>query len=492
MGLESILAAIAPTLALRRRIARDALRAYDGAGVGRRMKGWRTNSTSPNAEIAPKLQLLRDRSRDLCRNNPYAARAVDILVGHQIGYGIMPRSNTGNAGIDKRVNALFAAWCAQASLDGRHDFYGLQALVGRSRAESGEALILIQRGAGDGVPLRLQVVEADHLDTTKEDLRPDGSSVRYGVEYDATGRRTGYWLYDQHPGEMSIWSRTSLTSRLHAAKDVLHVFRELRPGQVRGVPDLTPVMTRMRGLDDYQEAELERARVQACLAAFVTSNGSPAQAPLAGAVDAASGERRETLAPGIIYRLQSGEDVKFNAPASNGAYPDHMRSVLHAIAVGFGVTYHQLTGDLRDANYSSLRAGNIEFRRLVEQAQWLTLIPQFCQPVWDAFIAMAELSGRLRPRADGYPVQWVPPAFEAVDPLKDAEAEASRIANRLTSPQRAIAAQGYDPEEILAEHAAWQERLRALGLQPTPAPAPPAPPQQPIEDDNGPSAQPAE
>lgn len=474
--LTRALAVLAPRAALRRAQALHALgmlRAYDAAANSRRLKNWRTSTTGPLDEVGPALAKLRARSRDLVRNNPYAKRAVDITVAHQVGYGIMPRPNTGSEALNRRLKTLFTDWSRQCDAAGQLDFYGLQALAARTRAEAGEVLLRFYRSGPGAVPLALQVLEPDHLDDAKSDDRlPDGGRISYGVETDSLGRPRAYWLYPTHPGDSLRVVRGTTDSVRVPAGDVIHLFRLDRPGQLRGVPDLAPVTTRLRGLDDYQEAELERARVQACLAAFVTSPAAPAAGPLIGSVPAGETDRRTTMAPGMIESLLPGEDVKFVAPASGDSYGDHTKTVLRAIAVGLGVTYHQLTADLSDANYSSLRAGNIEFRRLTEQMQWLLLIPALCQRVWDEFVRVAILSGELRSRAAGYPVDWVPPSFEAVDPLKDTQAIGEQIALKLTSPQRAIAAQGYDPDEILAEHAAWKDKILALGLsEPPPDPA---------------------
>lgn len=473
--LTRALALVAPSAALRRAHAIRMLRAYDAAGHGRRFRNWRTSGAGPADEVGPALATLRARSRDLVRNNPYARRALDIAVAHQVGYGIVPRPNTGSDAANKRLKTLFGDWSKRCDAAGLHDFFGLQALAARTRAEAGEVLIRLHRGqpsADDPIPLRLQVLEPDYLDEAKNDMPARGNRVAYGVEIDASGRAVAYWLLPSHPGDSAwIGPRGGASVRVPAS-DVIHLYRADRPGQVRGVPDIAPVASRLRGLDDYQEAELERARVQACLAAFVTSAAGPTGGPLAGQVAPGDVDRRTTMAPGMIEALMPGEDVKFVAPASADSYGDHTKAVLRAIAVGLGVTYHQLTADLSDANYSSLRAGNIEFRRLTEQTQWLLLIPRLCERVWDEFLRVAVLANAVRPRAAGYPVDWVPPAFEAVDPLKDAQAVREQIDLMLTSPQRAIAAQGFDPAEILAEHAEWKAAKAAAGLGPvTPAPA---------------------
>ena len=478
------LALVAPSAALRRAHALRALRAYDAAGNGRRLKNWKTSVSGPVDEVGNSLAKLRSRSRDLVRNNPYAAHAIAITVAYQVGFGIMPRPNLGSDRANKGIKTLFADWSKRCDAAGHLDFYGIQALAARARCQDGEMLVRFYRGTPtreNPVPLTLQVLEADQLDDAKSETPSTGNRIANGIEIDARGKPVAYWLFPQHPGDAIAMPPRGNASVRIPAEDIIHLYRMDRAGQLRGVPDIAPVTTRMRGLDDYQEAELERARVQACLAAFVTSNGAPNNGPLAGQVPQGETERRTTFAPGMIEQLLPGEGVEFVAPPAGGSYDDHTKAVLRAIAVGLGVTYHQLTGDLTAANYSSLRAGNIDFRRLTGQAQWLMLVPLLCQRVWDEFIRVAILANALRPRAAGYPVTWVPPAFEAVDPLKDTQAIGQELDLGLTSPQRAIAAQGEDPDEILAERAEWKAKAEAAGLG-MPAPKPGAPADDPAAD----------
>ena len=107
------------------------------------------------------------------------------------------------------------------------------------------------------------------------------------------------------------------------------------------------------------------------------------------------GSRIETFEPGMIEYLEPGRDVKFASPSASGGYAEYMRMQLHAIAAGVGLTYELLTGDLSQVNYSSIRAGLIEFRRRMEALQWQLLVPGLCQPVWRRFVLAAQAAGKL-------------------------------------------------------------------------------------------------
>lgn len=255
--LDQMIGAVAPGAGLRRARQRQMMgvlaRAYEGARQGRRTEGWIAAGTGANAEIAPALARLRDRSRDLVRNNPYAGKAVQALVSNMVGTGLMPRARAADAEVSRQADRLWLDFAATADADGLTDFAGLQALIVRGLVESGEVLVrLRERRAEDGlaVPLQLQVLEADHLDSWKTGELADGGFILQGIEFDALGRRRAYWLFPTHPGD----GRGALVATRVPADRVLHLFERLRPGQVPGVPWFAPVMLKLRDLDAYDEA----------------------------------------------------------------------------------------------------------------------------------------------------------------------------------------------------------------------------------------------
>src|SRR5512147_1767908 len=110
--LDRTIGFVAPVTALsraRHRAAMAALaRSYDGARVGRRTEGWVVAGTSANAEIGTALSRLRDRSRDLVRNNPYAAKATHAVVSNLVGTGILPRARSADVSINDQADKLWA------------------------------------------------------------------------------------------------------------------------------------------------------------------------------------------------------------------------------------------------------------------------------------------------------------------------------------------------------------------------------------------------
>lgn len=434
-------------------------RAYEGAKAGRRTDGWVTSGSDANAEIGAAASRLRARARDLVRNNPYAAHGVDSIESNVIGTGIIPRA-------DPRTDRVWARWAEEADAKGQSDFYGLQGQVIRTVVESGSALVRRRiRRVEDGlaVPFQLEVMEPDYLDTTKTGTRSGPNYVDQGIEFDAQGRRRGYWLYRSHPGSNTMISVSPFESEFVPASEILHVFRPLRAGQINGVTWFAPAIIKMRDLDDYDEAELLRKKIEACLAAFVTTDDTGDTLGSAE-TDEDTGERVESFEPGMIKYLQAGRDVKFNDPKFGGGYAEYMRVQLHAIAASLGLTYELLTGDLSQVTFVSGRLGLLEFRRFIKRIQTQMLVPQLCLPVWNWFTELGMAAGALDQRRGRIGVMWTYPRFEAVEPLKDAMADLTRIRTGTLTLPEAISAHGYDPEDTFAEIAATNKKLDDLGI----------------------------
>lgn len=431
-------------------------RKYEGASTGRRTDGWITPSSSANAEIKTALTKLRDRSRDLTRNNPIGARALQVVVSNTIGTGIVAQHKAQSRDQAVAWDVLWNAWAnsTQCDHDGRLDLYGLQALAMRTIVESGEVLIrkVPQKASEEvAVPLKLQILEPDFIDSTKDEKLKTGGSVVQGVEFDSAGKRVAYYLFTEHPGAGS----GQATSVRVPADQIVHAYRVERAGQVRGVPFCAPVLVRMKDLDDFMDATLLKQKVSACFSAFVIDTEAPLDAT------AASRALSERLEPGIIEILPPGKDIRFATPPGADGSEAFIAEIMRQIAGAFGVTYEALTNDYSRVNYSSGRMGWIEMNRNVQAWQWGLMVAQVCSPIWGWFRDAAVLTGV---RAEGISVDWTPPRREMVDPNKEISATITAIRGGLMSLSEAHRQSGFNPDELLEEIAADNAKLDSLGL----------------------------
>lgn len=433
-------------------------RRFDGAAGGRRNSGWRASGTDANAENEPALALLRNRARELRRNNPYAERAVSGIADNVVGAGIVPRPKTDKGRAAKWLGDRWSQWAETVACDadGLENFYGLQHKIMECAVEAGECLVRRRRRyVSDGlpVPLQLQVLEPDFLDETKSGTNGNNVIIQ-GVEFDALGKRVAYWLFDEHPG--SAASYRSLQSKRVPAEDVAHVFLPKRPGQARGYTWFAPVMQRLRNFDEMEDAVMEQAKIAACFAAFVTNDGTGGGTDKKPALI-------ERMEPGIIQELAVGESVSFAAPPTFNGYQPYSWQALHAISVGLGLPYELLTSDLKGVNFSSGRMGWLHFARRVDVWQWRMLIPQLCERAWGWFMeAQLLLPGGVR---DEVPAEWVPPRREMVDPRSETENVKHRLRLGLVTWPDALRELGItDPDEHATQIAKTNELFDKLGL----------------------------
>lgn len=428
----------------------QAVRRFDGAAGGRRGFGI-GNFGRVNSEVSASGATLRSRARYLANNNPWMSQAVANWAGALVGSGIVPTPKHPDESTRADLTAAFQGWADDADADGRTDFWGLQADVARGLVIDGEAFLHVLPSE-DGPRLRLLPPELVDESLTRE--LGNGAVIVQGVEFDADGRRVAYHVLPYRPHDQ--FANYAPPVRV-PADEILHVMKPLAAGQVRGVSWLAPVILSASDFDQLCDALLMGAKVAAMHSAFLIDLNGTGGEPYDGTGE--GGILETGLEPGTMKRLPTGYDVKFNIPGQLTEIGAFLRLQLQQLAAGLGLPDHLLSGDLSNANYSSLRAGLLPFRQRVEQIQYGILTPQFLAPIWRHVVAYAVLSGDLAapdyesaPRA--YAAEWLPPKPMQVDPLKDTQATVAELDAGLTSRRKAVAERGWALEDLDSEIAA--------------------------------------
>jgi lambda family phage portal protein len=452
-------------------------RAYEGASP---RDGWRPRraGASANTDHRADAGSLRARARSLVQNVPYIARGLQALVSATVGTGISPRSMAPRKRDAKRLDELWSLWGSRADADGLFDVYGLEAAAYRAMEQDGEVLIRRrQRRPEDGlaVPLQLQLLEVDWLDSAKQASLAGGARIVNGIQYDGIGRISGYWLFDGHPGDQfSTPARTA--SRFVPASEIIHLFAPSRPGQGRGITRLAPVIARARDLMLYEDAELQRKNLETRLGIVATGDPASMANPRDYSMGPGNGGETPTAASpaharqdgdlgqlpsGGITELPPGLQLTQIDPKAAPGMVDYCKWQLHMIAAGIGVPYESMTGDMREVNFSSARVRLIDFRRDCEQMQWLVLIPKMMQRIWQWFVDAVALAGEL-PRPE-YAVDWSTPRWDYVNPEQDVKAELAAIGGGLLTVSEALRRRGYKPDDVFSELGSDFDKLKRSG-----------------------------
>ena len=247
--------------------------AYESASTAPRLANWRINTGGPNSTISGSLSTLRSRSRDQARKNGLADNGLEVLVSNVVGTGIKPQFNTSDAGLNRDLAALWLKWTDQSDADNRFDFYGQQALAARAMFEAGDVFARLRaRRVEDGlaVPLQVQLLESEFCPVEKTETL-GGRIIQNGVEFDAIGRRTAYWMYRDHPADNLVRPGAGINEpKAIPASEIVHLSHVKRPGMIRGEPWLSRSLIKLYELDQYDDAELVRKKTAAMFAGFIT------------------------------------------------------------------------------------------------------------------------------------------------------------------------------------------------------------------------------
>jgi lambda family phage portal protein len=452
---------------------------FEGAATGRRMGSWGTSSAGVNSTLFSSLNTLRSRSRELRRNNPLIDGGVDTYAANIIGSGINPRWRLDDKVLKKEIQELWGDWIKESDLLGINDFYGQQTLGANAMIDAGEFLsrfVTVGPGEYNSVPLKIQLLEADHLDASYYDIK-NNNEVRMGIEIDKLGRRLAYWIWNEHPGELLSF-RVASSQRVRVLKeDMTHVFKPVRIGQMRGRPWLSSIIVKMHELDQYSDAELVRKKAAAMFGGFIIEKLNYENNPSSGlgreVSNDTNGNTIIALEPGTFPELPIGKEVQFSQPVDVGiTYEAWIKQQLREIATGMGITYEQLTTDLTGVNYSSIRAGLLEFRRRINQLQHQIIIHQFCRPIAERWMDTVVLCGAIKIK-DYYAnrrkylrIEWRPDGWDWVDPVKDQLGEQMAIRNGFKSRTQVVAERNNsrDIEKIDEEIEEDNKRADGKGL----------------------------
>lgn len=445
---------------IRARAKSQAIMNYDAASKGRRTYGWKSPATSADAAAYGQRPQLRQLSRDVIRNRPLAARAQSVVTGSTVGTGIVP-SLAMLGGTDKAKTEAFATlrahlWSSDIDALGENTLFGLQTIVMNTVFSDGEIFVR-QRirdtrfNPGLKIPLQLELIEADYLNTTV--MSNGANQVIEGVEYGPTGAIEAYHFWNRHPGEIRM-PQTGLASTRWPASRVLHIRKSDRPGQLRGVPWLAPVMMTLGEISDYIEAQILKQRMAALVAGVIsaaTDGNNPNTKSL------------EDLSPGALVTVPEGSEVSWTSPPKVDGYAEFIKQAVAMIAVGIGITYESLSGDLSQVNFSSAQMGHMVMDRNVEIWQ-IMLINQFCEGVerWliDAWKLMPSFPQKT------FSLDWTAPRRPLINPRNDIPAMVDEIDAGLSSRQRKQRQLGLDPATIRRERVEDMKADQAAGLTP--------------------------
>jgi lambda family phage portal protein len=441
--------------------------------------GWRAPTASADAELLGDLTTLINRSWQTYNDNSMIFGAIQGMADQVIGDGLKLQSKIErirgkglNLDLNHEVEVKFNNWATNpkwCDIRGKLNFYQMQKLIFINCKVAGGILVRIHTRAlrGSPVPLTLELIDiqrlADNLSRTHNPS--NGNEIRMGVEIDSDGFPVAYWVLDRHPGD--IWGSGNYSPKRILASEILHIFNRdnWRADQTRGLPATTPILITARNIQYFNFYELVKARAQSAISWVRTrlpEINQPVEDEKAQQID---------MADGMVYDLLPGEDLKaIDASSPNPNAIEFTKDHQRQIAKGLKVSAYQVTGDLRDANYGSIRVGLLQ-DQLTFGLERRDITTDFCMPIFRLFMDLGSLSYLKMPgdfevnKQEKYlKDNWIGTPFPWIDPSKDVKANTELLAADLTTKTKILKAQGIEYEDHAKEKAQEKEIDAKYGI----------------------------
>lgn len=423
---------------------------HDGARTTRATAYWDTSAAGADETNLYDLPKLRERTRDLYRNNAIGRGAIRTMVTNVVGRGLKLQStiDADYLGLtedqadawETEVERRWAMYARNCDAGRRMTFEDITRLVYLTKLQSGEAFVTQPIIAlDDGFDLRLNIVEADMVENPLGTF--DGPNMRDGIEVGRYDEPVAYHIKDKYGN----YSRVPAFGERSSRRNVLHVYTAERPGQTRGLPFLSPVIETIKQLGDYKKSEQTASVVQSLFNVFIKSTrpeaiDDPYPNDKPSTTDDTDGdydhpEHDYTLGPGAVHRLDEDEEIEMASPnRPNTAFADFVAAILREVAMALEIPYEILVKQFL-ASYSASRGAKVEFFKTVRRER-TELINQFCQPTYEEWLYNEVLMGRISApgflsdpdvRAAYMKTHWIGETMGQIDEVKETMAASLRI-----------------------------------------------------------------
>ncbi len=469
------------------------------------MVGWIIEAGNAEDNIDLYSSTLRQRARDLYTGGGLGRSGPQTLTTSVVAWGIQPKpkidgdylgmTDEAREEAEKTILREFRLWAENTMCDAerQQDFYGLQQLAFLSMLMSGDVFALFGMEENKRTPYQttIRLLEADRIctpDSSGESISQEtesGGRIIDGVEISQTGAVIRYHIASRSPSAGNdsselTWQPIDAYGKETGYPNILHVMTHERPEQRRGVPFVASEIEQIKQFSRYMNAELAANVVSAMLTAFITSEEDDGKAGMEDAVNdedkVTDDELQLELAPGAIYDLPPGKDVKtVNPLRSNAQFEAFVNTSIMVIASSMGIPKEVLIKKY-ESNYTAARAALLDFWRTVKiyRARFNT---SFNKPIYEQWLSEAVAAGRID--APGFfddpavrqawcGCMWIGASMGHVDPLKEVNAAAARIQNNIsTQEQEASEYNGNDWATNIRQRRREIETAREMGLDPS-------------------------
>lgn len=470
---------------------------YASAGYSKRsLFNWIAPLKSGKTEIsANQNKTLVARAYDAYRNQDIARAAVTQVKTNAVGCGLKVNPNIDaeylglteeqEDELESAIEREFDLFTNNCDAERTLDLEGLQLLSLATFLISGDSFAntFFHEYPGDIYALKIQIIDADRvcnpmgINDTKEQIR--------GVQINEIGAPIAYKVLRAHPADVYIDSEGTLTWDTVDAFDklgrrrFLHIFEKDRPGQVRGVSFLAPILERLKQVDRYSDSELMAAVVSSYLTFFIESPTAESSTPGFTKVgedprDPAKKDSFE-LGPAAAIELTAGKKVTIANPSRpNASFEQFFFAMCRSIGASLGLPVEEVLL-LFNSSYSASRAAMLKAWKLYSHKR-STLVKMFLEPIYGLWFDEAVHRGALphvtdywnnpRRRIAYQRHDWLSSGRGAIDELAEAQAAGERIKNGLSSiPLEVANLTGTNYKNIIRQQDKALRMLKKFNMQ---------------------------
>ncbi|MFH2013835.1 MAG: phage portal protein [Patescibacteria group bacterium] len=446
--------------------------------TGRLSKNWRPKNRPFNLDIRGKENTILGRSRFLEFNSTQLNSMLNAIDRNVPRTGILMQSKIKNSKgeLSSRFNNLiekhWKCWTRKEFCDVREQssFNSFQNLIMRRVFVDGGCFVKYIYDMSSKYPLKLQLLEIDLLDITRNDVLPNGHQIVAGIEINSYRKVVAYWMADTPRSPYHDYSLGYPTSKRIPVSEIKLIFRPFRIEQLHPLPVISTIILKLNDLLEIDENELTKEKLQTALSAIIIKNDAYAIGLDSSENTDSDGDTEELFKAGGVAYLEPGEDIKtLESGKKESGYKTFNKVQERNASKAVGLSAEQTTGDLSEVNYSSARTGGIEDEKFFKLWQ-IFLVEEFCQTIAEKFVDMLYLMGILITNDfisfpyKYYEFLWLTPGNEWIDPLKQAQSDTLLISRGLKSRRRYFASLGTDYDEEMDNIQAETEDLKKRKL----------------------------
>jgi capsid protein len=439
--------------------------AYDAAiDTDENRKHWRyaDNLSAASANSIEVRRKLRSRARyEALEANSFAKGICLTLSNDTISTGPSLQINLPDKRLRKFIETQWKKWCKATKIHAKLRTARLSKII------DGEVFMMRTNNRRLNTPVQLDIrlIEADQVSTPGfiDGMNPDQVD---GIIFE-DGQPVIYHVLKGHPGDR--WAQLAWQKDDIDAGDMIHMFRSERPGQARGIPEITPALPLFAFLRRYTLATILAAEIAADFAAVLETAAANYDED---DMDDVAPFSNVPIDRGLLTALPRGYKMsQFKPEQPTTSYEAFRNAILQEIARCVHMPANKARADSSAYNYSSGRLDHQTYYEAIaiERSEWeiealdrifgwwldeALMIPGYLDDAIDeAVLASDDGDNDWIDELGVLDVEheWRWPPHRDVDPSELADVNIALIQAKLKSKRQYWIEQNMDPETIQAE-----------------------------------------